>query len=150
MAKDQVEAFTDGACSGNPGPGGWASLLRFRGQEREISGGDPQTTNNRMELMAVIATLETLTRPCDIQITTDSRYVKDGVTAWMSRWKANGWRTAAGGAVKNQDLWQRLDQALTGHRVAWAWVRGHSGHPDNERVDQLARQAIATWRGGRA
>ena len=139
---DTVEIFTDGACSGNPGPGGWGALLRYGDAERELSGHEPSTTNNRMELMAVIAAMEALTRPCDVNISTDSRYVMDGVTSWMANWKRNGWRTAAKKPVKNVDLWQRLDDALASHSVEWQWVKGHSGHPENERVDALARAAV--------
>ena len=133
-----VEVFADGACRGNPGPGGWAALLRFRGNEREVSGGEPLTTNNRMELMAVIAALETLTRPCRAAVTTDSKYVQQGITAWIHGWKRNGWKTADKKPVKNADLWMRLDAARSRHDVSWHWVRGHSGHPENERVDELA------------
>jgi ribonuclease HI len=138
-----VEVFTDGACKGNPGPGGWGALLRWGGHQKELQGGEPLTTNNRMELMAVIEALETLTRPCEVVLTVDSRYVRDGVERWMANWKRNGWLTKAREPVKNQDLWQRLDRALAGHRVSWRWVRGHSGHPGNERADQLANLGIA-------
>jgi ribonuclease HI len=137
-----VEVFTDGACKGNPGPGGWGALLRYGEHEKELFGGETQTTNNRMELMAVIRALEALTRPSELLITVDSRYVRDGVERWMPRWKANGWKTKQGSAVKNQDLWQRLEQALSGHRVRWHWVRGHTGHAENERADQLANRGI--------
>ena len=139
---DKVEVFTDGACSGNPGPGGWGALLRYNGTERTLSGGEPNTTNNRMELMAVIAALESLTRPCTLTVCTDSRYVMDGIRSWIANWKRNGWKTAAKKPVKNVDLWQRLDAACSAHTVEWEWVKGHSGHPENERVDELARQAI--------
>ncbi len=138
--EERVEIFTDGACLGNPGPGGWAALLRFRGREREIAGAEPATTNNRMELMAAIAALEALKRPSRARLTTDSSYVKDGITKWLAGWKAKGWRTAARKAVKNQDLWERLDAAAGPHDVEWVWTRGHSGHPENERVDLLARK----------
>ncbi|MBI1778461.1 MAG: ribonuclease HI [Proteobacteria bacterium] len=140
--EDLVEIYADGACSGNPGPGGWAAMLRYRGVEKELSGGEPMTTNNRMELMAAIRALESLTRPVPARVHTDSTYVKDGITRWIHGWKKNGWRTADKQPVKNVDLWQRLDQALAGHRVEWEWVKGHSGHPENERVDKLARAAI--------
>jgi ribonuclease HI len=137
-----VEIFTDGACKGNPGPGGWGALLRFGEHEKELKGGERDTTNNRMELMAVIQALESLKRPCHIVLTVDSRYVRDGVERWMPRWKRNGWMTAERKPVKNQDLWQRLDQALTGHRIDWRWIKGHSGHAENERADRLANQGI--------
>ena len=139
---DAVEIFTDGACKGNPGPGGWGALLRYGEHERELCGGEPQTTNNRMELMAVIAALETLKRPSRVRLTTDSQYVKRGVTEWMARWRRNGWRTAERNPVKNRELWERLDRALGEHQVDWHWVRGHSGHPENERADQLANRGI--------
>jgi ribonuclease HI len=139
---DCVQAFTDGACKGNPGPGGWGVLLRWGGVEKELRGGESQTTNNRMELMAVIAALESLKRPVCIEITTDSQYVKRGVTEWMSRWKRNGWLTAGKQPVKNRDLWERLDGALRAHKVRWHWVKGHSGHPENERADRLANLGI--------
>lgn len=139
--EDRVEIFTDGACLGNPGPGGWAALLRFRGREREMSGAEAETTNNRMEMMAAIAALEALTRPSHVRLTTDSSYVKDGITKWLASWKARGWRTAAKKPVKNQDLWERLDAAAGPHEVEWVWVRGHAGHEENERVDDLARDA---------
>jgi ribonuclease HI len=137
-----VEIFTDGACKGNPGPGGWGALLRFGEHEKELKGGEPDTTNNRMELMAVIQALEVLQRPCDVVLTVDSRYVRDGVERWMPRWKRNGWMTAERKPVKNQDLWQRLDLALSGHRVDWRWIKGHSGHAENERADRLANGGI--------
>lgn len=143
-ASSKVEIFTDGACSGNPGPGGWAALLRFKGVERELSGGEPHTTNNRMELTAAIAALEALKRPCRVTLKTDSTYVKNGVTQWMPRWKANAWRTADKKPVKNQDLWERLDAALANHEIDWQWVKGHAGHAENERVDALARAAMPT------
>lgn len=141
-----VEIFTDGACSGNPGPGGWGALLRWRGQEKELSGGEPETTNNRMELMAAIAGLEALRRPAPVRLYTDSQYLRDGITKWIAGWKAKGWKTAAREPVKNQDLWQRLDEARMRHEVSFHWVRGHSGHPENERVDELARLALRTQR----
>ncbi len=135
-----VEIFTDGACLGNPGPGGWAALLRYGTQESELAGGASHTTNNRMELMAVISGLEALTRPCSVRLVTDSRYVMDGIRSWLPVWKRNGWRTAAKKPVKNIDLWQRLDTAAARHEIEWLWVRGHAGHTENERVDALARQ----------
>ena len=138
-----VDAFTDGACSGNPGPGGWGAILRWRGHEKEISGGEPETTNNRMELMAAIAALETLKRPSRVRVHTDSIYVKDGITKWLHSWKRRGWKTADKKPVKNVELWQRLETAAARHDVTWHWVRGHSGHPENERADALARDAIA-------
>lgn len=143
-----VDAFTDGACSGNPGPGGWGAILRWRGQERELSGGETQTTNNRMEMMAAISALETLKRPTTVRIHTDSTYVKDGIQKWLPAWKKRGWKTADKKPVKNVDLWQRLEAAAARHSVSWHWVRGHSGHPENERADALARGAIATLREG--
>jgi ribonuclease HI len=135
-----VQLFTDGACSGNPGPGGWGAILRFKGIDKELWGGEPQTTNNRMEMMAAIAGLEALTRPCVVEIYTDSEYVKKGMTEWLRGWKARGWKTADKKPVKNEDLWRRLDEAAARHTVSWHWVRGHSGHPENERADELARQ----------
>ena len=146
MSNARVEIFTDGACSGNPGPGGWGAILRFGERERELSGAEPATTNNRMELMAAIAALEALKRPCLVHLTTDSNYVRDGVTKWIHGWKKNGWRTADKKPVKNIELWQRLDAARAAHEGHWHWVKGHSGHPENERADQLARDAIARMR----
>jgi ribonuclease HI len=137
-----VEIFSDGACKGNPGPGGWGALLRYGTAEKELWGGEPVTTNNRMELMAVIRALESLKRPCRVQVTTDSQYVKQGVTSWMALWKRNGWRTAERKPVKNRDLWERLDQAVSRHELQWRWVRGHTGHPENERADRLANRGI--------
>ncbi|MBP5858359.1 ribonuclease HI [Marivibrio halodurans] len=139
---EQVEIFTDGACSGNPGPGGWGAVMRFRGQEKELSGGDPATTNNRMEMMAAIAALEALKRPCRVVLTTDSSYLRDGITGWIHGWRRNGWKTAAKKPVKNADLWQRLDEAAKRHDIDWRWVKGHAGHAENERADALARAAI--------
>jgi ribonuclease HI len=139
----EVEIFTDGACRGNPGPGGWAAILRHRGVEKELSGFDPATTNNRMEMMAAISALEALKRPCRVRLYSDSQYLRDGITKWIHAWKARGWQTADKKPVKNVDLWQRLDAAAAGHQVAWEWVRGHAGHPENERADALARAAIA-------
>lgn len=136
-----VEVFSDGACLGNPGPGGWAALLRYGKIEKVISGSERDTTNNRMELMGAIAALEQLTRSCHVKITTDSQYVKQGMQQWLPRWQANGWRTADKKPVKNQDLWERLATAVARHQVEWFWTRGHAGHPDNERVDRAARLA---------
>jgi len=137
--RKSIEIHTDGACLGNPGPGGWAALLRYNGREREIAGGDSATTNNRMELMAAIMALETLTEPCRVVLQTDSQYVRQGITEWMKNWVRRGWKTAAGAPVKNRDLWERLHEAAQRHEIAWNWVKGHSGDPDNERVDVLAR-----------
>jgi ribonuclease HI len=138
-----VEIFTDGACSGNPGPGGWAALLRMGDKERELSGGENPTTNNRMELMAAISALEALKRPCAVTVYTDSKYVQLGITEWLSGWKKRGWKNAAKKPVMNVDLWQRLEAALGSHKIEWLWVKGHAGHVENERVDALARQEIA-------
>ena len=137
-----VDIFTDGACSGNPGPGGWGALLRYDETEKKISGGAARTTNNRMEMMAAIAALEALKRPSRVRLHTDSTYLKDGITKWIHAWKARGWKTAAKKPVKNQDLWQRLEAAQEGHEVEWFWVKAHAGHPENERADALARAAI--------
>ena len=139
--RKQIEVHTDGACLGNPGPGGWGALLRWREVERELSGGEPDTTNNRMELMAAIAALEALREPCDVILTTDSQYVRQGIMDWLSNWIRRGWKTAAGDPVKNRDLWERLQAASAPHTIDWRWVKGHSGHPENERVDVLARTA---------
>ena len=138
-----VEALTDGACSGNPGHGGWGAILRYGGHEKELSGAAERTTNNRMELMAAIAALEALNRPARVRLYTDSMYLREGITRWIHAWKAKGWRTADKKPVKNVDLWQRLEAALERHEVEWHWVRGHSGHEENERADALARQALA-------
>ncbi len=137
-----VEIFTDGACSGNPGPGGWGAVLRHNGATKEISGGEKQTTNNRMELMAAIAALEALTQPCEVTLTTDSKYVMDGITKWIWGWKKNNWKKADKKPVLNADLWMRLDAITSRHKVKWEWVKGHAGHPENERCDELARMAI--------
>jgi ribonuclease HI len=137
-----VEIFTDGACSGNPGPGGWAAILRSGKHEKEISGGETPTTNNRMELMAAICGLEALNKPSEVVVYTDSRYVMDGITRWLPRWKLNGWRTTDKKPVKNDDLWRALDAAASRHKLSWKWVAGHSGHAENERADALARAAI--------
>jgi ribonuclease HI len=137
----KVELFTDGACLGNPGPGGWAALLRAGTRERALVGAEAMTTNNRMELMAAIAGIEALKRACSVDLTTDSQYVRRGVEEWMPRWKANGWKTSDKQPVKNRDLWERLDAALASHDVRWHWVKGHAGHTENERVDVLAREA---------
>ncbi len=142
MTRPRVEIFTDGACSGNPGPGGWGALLRMGKHEKALSGAAPETTNNRMELMAAIAALEALKKPCSVALYTDSTYVRDGITGWLARWKRNGWKTAAKKPVKNADLWQRLDAATARHEIDWHWVKGHAGHPENERADSLAREAI--------
>ena len=144
--RSEVEIFTDGACSGNPGPGGWGAILRARGIEKELSGGDPLTTNNRMELMAAIAGLEALKRPCRVKLYTDSQYLRDGITQWLPAWKARGWRTSGKTPVKNVDLWERLEAAAAPHEIEWHWVRGHAGHPENERADALARGAIVAQR----
>jgi ribonuclease HI len=137
-----VEIYTDGACRGNPGPGGWGAVLRYNGHEKTLHGGEALTTNNRMELMAAIVAVESLTRPCAVKLTTDSKYVMQGITEWMGNWKKRGWKTSANKPVKNVDLWQRLDQALSSHQVKWHWVKGHSGHPENEMADQLANRGI--------
>ena len=145
-AAAEVEIFTDGACSGNPGPGGWGAILRHGSVEKELAGGEPGTTNNRMELMAAIAGLEALKRPCKVRLYTDSQYLRDGITQWLPGWKARGWRTASKAPVKNVDLWQRLEQAAAAHQIEWHWVRGHSGHPENERADALARAGLEAAR----
>ncbi len=138
----QVDIFTDGACRGNPGPGGWGAVLRYRGTEKELFGGEARTTNNRMELMAAIQALEALKDPCEVNLTTDSQYVRKGITEWMVNWKKRNWLTAAKKPVVNKDLWQRLEAAADRHKVHWHWVRGHSGHRENERADQLANRGI--------
>jgi len=137
-----IEAFTDGACRGNPGPGGWGVLLRFNDHEKRLCGGEPETTNNRMELMAVIQALESLNRECMVKVTSDSQYVLKGINEWMENWKKRGWKTAAKKPVKNVDLWQRLDKAREIHEIEWVWVKGHSGHIENEIADELANQGI--------
>ena len=142
MLEKNVVVYTDGACSGNPGPGGWGSVLIYRGHRRELSGGETLTTNNRMELMAVIKALEALKRPCMITIHTDSTYVMKGMTEWLAQWKRRDWKTAPKKPVKNVDLWQHLEKAIDSHQVEWKWVKGHSGVPENERADELARLAI--------
>jgi ribonuclease HI len=144
--KPEVELFTDGACSGNPGPGGWAAILRMGEREKELSGGEPATTNNKMELMGAISGLEALKRPCVVKLYTDSKYVLEGATKWIHGWKKNGWRTADKKPVKNVELGQRLDAAAKPHRVHWSWVKGHSGHPEHDRADALARSEIAKLR----
>jgi ribonuclease HI len=141
-----VDLFVDGACSGNPGPGGWGAILRWRGHEKELSGGAPDTTNNRMELTAAIEGLNALRREATVRVTTDSTYVRDGITKWLPQWKRRGWKTAEKKPVKNEDLWRALDTAAQRHSVTWHWVRGHDGHPENERADALARAAIAHQR----
>ena len=146
MSKKSVEIHTDGACLGNPGPGGWAALLRHAGRERELAGGETETTNNRMELMAAIMALEALKSPCEVELSTDSQYVQKGIGEWLPNWIRRGWKTAGGDPVKNQDLWQRLDAAAKPHKVQWKWVKGHAGHVENERVDQLARAAAEKFR----
>jgi len=145
-----VQIFADGACRGNPGPGGWGALLRYGEQERELWGGEAHTTNNRMELTAVIRALEVLQRPSRLHIVTDSQYVLHGITQWLAGWKRRGWRTADGKPVKNQELWERLDQLLAPHQAEWTWVRGHTGHPENERADALANRGIDELLGGKA
>ncbi len=145
--KKLVEIYTDGACSGNPGPGGWGALLLFNGTEKEISGGEFETTNNRMEMMAAIEALSALKRPCKVLLTTDSSYLKDGITTWIHNWRRNGWKTASKKPVKNVDLWRTLEDALQRHDVEWVWVKGHAGHPENERADELARQGMTIYKG---
>ena len=142
MTVNRIEVFTDGACKGNPGPGGWGALLRCQGQEKELFGGAPDTTNNRMELQAVIEALRCLKRPCDIDIYTDSQYVQKGISEWITGWKARGWRTASKAPVKNADLWQMLDAEVARHRIQWHWVKGHAGHEFNERADELANRGV--------
>jgi ribonuclease HI len=143
-----VKAYTDGACSGNPGPGGWGVVLQFGDHERELKGGEGDTTNNRMELTAAIEALKALKEPCHVALTTDSTYVKDGITKWLANWKRNGWKTAAKKPVKNQDLWQQLEHCVAQHTVEWLWVKGHSGHPENERADSLANEGMSALNRG--
>jgi ribonuclease HI len=145
-----VQIFTDGACSGNPGPGGWGAIIRFGKREKELKGGEAVTTNNRMELMAAISALEALTRSCSVDVYTDSNYLRDGITKWIHTWRRNGWRTAEKKPVKNAELWQRLDRALGRHRIQWHWVRGHAGHAENERADALAREGMEPFKGFRS
>ncbi|MGI9483671.1 MAG: ribonuclease HI [Hyphomicrobiales bacterium] len=142
----QVDIFTDGACSGNPGPGGWGAILRYGDNEKELNGGAADTTNNRMELQAAIDSLKALKRPCQVDLYTDSVYVRDGITKWLHNWKRNGWRTAAKKPVKNADLWQELTEAMAAHHVNWHWVKGHAGHPENERADELARLGMEPFK----
>ncbi len=142
---ETITIWTDGACSGNPGPGGWGAILRLAGADRELKGGAPDTTNNRMELMAAITALQSLDEPSDVDLHTDSQYVRGGITGWMAGWKRNGWRTADKKPVKNIELWQQLDAATARHKVRWHWVKGHAGHPENERADLLARQGMAPF-----
>ena len=143
----RLAIYTDGACSGNPGPGGWGAILMFGEHRKELNGGEGDTTNNRMELLAAIEALEALKRPSSVDLYTDSAYVKNGITSWIHGWKRNGWRTADKKPVKNAELWQRLDAALVSHNVEWHWVKGHAGHPENERADELARQGMAPFKG---
>ena len=142
MSIKRVEIFTDGACRGNPGPGGWGAILRYGDKETHLQGAEEHTTNNRMELQAAVSALKKLSRSCDVHITTDSRYLMDGIQQWLPNWKKNGWRTAAKKPVKNEDLWKQLDKLVEQHEVTWEWVKGHSGHRENEQVDQLANDAI--------
>ena len=148
MTARPVVIHTDGACSGNPGPGGWGAILRSGVHEKELRGGEALTTNNRMELMAAIMALETLTRPAIVELHTDSQYLRDGISRWIHGWKRNGWKTAGKKPVKNAELWQRLDAALQRHEVSWHWVKGHAGHDDNERADELARDGMAPYKNG--
>jgi ribonuclease HI len=148
MSEQRVVIHTDGACSGNPGPGGWGAILSFGETEKELMGGEEHTTNNRMELMAAIAALETLKRPCTVDLHTDSQYLRNGIMSWINNWKRNGWRTADKSPVKNVDLWKRLDEALGQHKIHWHWVKGHAGHAQNERADELAREGLIAARAG--
>ena len=143
---DRVTIWTDGACSGNPGPGGWGAIIRYGEREKELSGGEVLTTNNRMELQAAIEALNALKRPCTVDLWTDSQYVKGGITGWIAGWKRNGWKTSAKKPVKNVELWQALDDAVARHEVAWHWVKGHAGHAENERADALAREGMAPYK----
>ena len=147
MSKGKVVIHTDGACSGNPGPGGWGAILDYNGTRKELFGGAPETTNNRLEMQAAIEALNALKRPCAVEMHVDSNYVKDGITKWIFGWKKNGWKTADKKPVKNVELWQALDEAIKRHEISWHWVKGHDGNPDNERADELARQGIAEVRG---
>ncbi len=146
MKKDVVIIHTDGACSGNPGPGGWGAILDYNGTRKELFGGEAETTNNRMELTGAIAALESLKRACKVEMHVDSAYVKDGITKWIFGWKRNGWKTADKKPVKNVELWQRLDQAIRTHHISWHWVKGHAGHAENERADELAREGMAPFK----
>ncbi len=146
MTAGKVVVHTDGACSGNPGPGGWGAILEFNGTRKELSGGEALTTNNRMELTGAIVALESLKRPCKVEMHVDSAYVKDGITKWIHGWKRNGWKTADKKPVKNMELWQRLDAALANHEISWRWVKGHAGHSENERADELAREGMAPFK----
>ena len=145
---DVVEIWTDGGCKGNPGRGGWGAILKYKDKVKELKGGEPDTTNNRMELMAAITALETLSRPCEVVLHTDSQYVRNGVMSWMNNWKRNGWRTADKKPVKNEDLWRRLDEAQARHKIDWRWVKGHAGNVMNERADVLANEAMAALLSG--
>ena len=145
-----IDIFTDGACSGNPGPGGWGAILRAESKEKELWGGEPHTTNNRMEMLAVIRALEALTRPTEVRVYTDSQYVQKGISEWIKGWKARGWKTATKEPVKNEDLWRTLDTLANMHKVQWLWVKGHAGHPENERADALARRGVEATRVARA
>jgi ribonuclease HI len=141
-----IEIYTDGACSGNPGPGGWGAILRFQGREKELSGGHPETTNNQMELQAAIEALKALKEPCSVNLYTDSQYLRQGITQWIHNWKRNGWKTADKKPVKNQSLWEELDTLVQAHSITWHWLKGHAGHPENERCDELARGEIEKLR----
>lgn len=141
-----ITIYTDGACSGNPGPGGWGAILKYNDIQKELNGGAADTTNNRMELMAAISALQSLKEPCQVDLFTDSVYVRDGISKWIEGWKRNGWRTAAKAPVKNAELWQELDAARKNHKVTWHWVKGHAGHPENERADELAREGMAPFK----
>lgn len=141
-----ITIYTDGACSGNPGPGGWGAILKYNGHLKELNGGEADTTNNRMELMAAISALQSLKEPCQVDLFTDSVYVRDGISKWIEGWKRNGWKTAAKAPVKNAELWQELDAARKSHQVTWHWVKGHAGHPENERADELAREGMAPYK----
>ncbi len=148
MSKDIVVIHTDGACSGNPGPGGWGVVMDYNGHRKELKGGEPLTTNNRMELQAAISALDSLKRPCNVEMHVDSQYVKDGISKWIHGWKRNGWKTADKKPVKNVELWQALDAAIQRHQISWHWVKGHDGHPENERADELARAGMAPFKAG--